>query len=234
MMLLRLVWRSLANRRVTALLTVLAVAASVALLLGVEKVRTGARESFADTISGTDLIVGARAGDVQLLLYAVFRIGNATANMTWESYQDIAARPEVAWIVPISLGRQPQGLSRARHRQRLLRALPLPARAGPRVRRGRAVRRTCSTRCWAPTWPSGWATGSATRSWSATASATCPSPITPTSRSGSRASSPGPARRSTARSTSRSRRWRRSTSTGGAARGCRGRASRPRRCAAWS
>ena len=108
-MLWRLAWRSLANRRMTALLTVLAVAASVALLLGVEKVRSGARDSFADTISGTDLIVGARAGDVQLLLYAVFRIGNATANLTWESYQDIAARPEVAWIVPISLGDSHKG-----------------------------------------------------------------------------------------------------------------------------
>ena len=108
-MLWRLAWRSLANRRMTALLTVLAVAASVALLLGVEKVRSGARDSFADTISGTDLIVGARAGDVQLLLYAVFRIGNATANLTWKSYQDIAARPEVAWIVPISLGDSHKG-----------------------------------------------------------------------------------------------------------------------------
>ena len=108
-MIRRLIWRSLVNRRVTALLTLLTVAASVALLLGVEKVRTGARESFADTIADTDLIVGARAGDVQLLLYAVFRIGNATANVTWESYQDIAARPEVAWIVPISLGDSHKG-----------------------------------------------------------------------------------------------------------------------------
>ena len=108
-MIRRLIWRSLVNRRITALLTVLAVATSVALLLGVEKVRTGARESFADTITDTDLIVGARAGDVQLLLYSVFRIGNATANMTWESYQDIAARPEVAWMVPISLGDSHKG-----------------------------------------------------------------------------------------------------------------------------
>src|SRR6185295_17966058 len=79
-------------------------AVSIALLLGVEKVRTGARQSFADTISGTDLIVGARSGSLNLLLYSVFRIGNATNNLTWTSYQDIAARPEVAWIVPLSLG----------------------------------------------------------------------------------------------------------------------------------
>ncbi len=103
-MILRLAIGSLGARALTVAMTVLAIALSVALFLGVEKVRTGAKTSFADTISGTDLIVGARSGSVQLLLYSVFRIGNATNNVTWESYQDIAARPEVEWIVPISLG----------------------------------------------------------------------------------------------------------------------------------
>ncbi|MDG1470656.1 MAG: ABC transporter permease [Ascidiaceihabitans sp.] len=95
---------SLIARALTVSITILAIALSVALFLGVEKIRTGAKASFADTISGTDLIVGARSGSVQLLLYSVFRIGNATNNLTWQSYQDIAARPQVDWIVPISLG----------------------------------------------------------------------------------------------------------------------------------
>ena len=103
-MILRLAMQSLMARALTVGMTVLAIALSVALFLGVEKIRTSARASFADTISGTDLIVGARSGSVQLLLYSVFRIGNATNNVTWESYRDIAARPEVDWIVPISLG----------------------------------------------------------------------------------------------------------------------------------
>ncbi len=103
-----MIWRlalgSLAARALTVGMTILAIALSVALFLGVEKIRTGAKASFADTISGTDLIIGARSGSVQLLLYSVFRIGNATNNMSWQSYQDIAARQEVDWIVPISLG----------------------------------------------------------------------------------------------------------------------------------
>ena len=103
-MILRLAFASLMARALTVGMTILAIALSVALFLGVEKVRTGAKASFADTISGTDLIIGARSGSVQLLLYSVFRIGNATNNVTWESYQDIAARPEVDWIVPSSLG----------------------------------------------------------------------------------------------------------------------------------
>ncbi|MEP2919176.1 ABC transporter permease [Sulfitobacter sp.] len=103
-MIARLAFSSLLARALTVGMTILAIALSVSLFLGVEKIRTGAKASFADTISGTDLIVGARSGSVQLLLYSVFRIGNATNNMTWESYQDIAARPDVDWIVPISLG----------------------------------------------------------------------------------------------------------------------------------
>ena len=109
MLLLHLTLQSLANRWLTALLTAAAIAFSVALLLGVEKVRTGAKLSFANTISGTDLIVGARSGPVQLLLYSVFRIGNATANISWESYETIASNPSVAWAVPLSLGDSHRG-----------------------------------------------------------------------------------------------------------------------------
>lgn len=109
MILLRLAIASLLSRWVTVGLTIFAIALSVALFLGVEKVRNGARTSFADTISSTDLIVGARSGSVQLLLYSVFRIGNATNNITWLTYQDLEARPEVAWMVPISLGDSHRG-----------------------------------------------------------------------------------------------------------------------------
>lgn len=109
MIILRLAWRSLLNRRVTAALTVLAIALSVTLMLGVEKVRMGTKNGFLNTISGTDLIIGARASPVQLLLYAVFRIGDATANITWQTVTDIKARPEVAWLVPISLGDNHKG-----------------------------------------------------------------------------------------------------------------------------
>ena len=109
MAIISLAWKSLVNRRFTALLTVTSIALSVALLVGVERLRTEARESFANTLSGTDLIVGARSGPVQLLLYAVFRIGDATNNISWKSYQDIAEHPKVSWTVPIALGDSHRG-----------------------------------------------------------------------------------------------------------------------------
>jgi putative ABC transport system permease protein len=72
-------------------------------------VRVNAICSFESTISGTDLIVGARSGSIQLLLYSVFRIGSATNNITWESYQDIAQQKGVKWTIPISLGDSHRG-----------------------------------------------------------------------------------------------------------------------------
>ena len=106
---LSLALRSIANRAGTALLTVLTVAISVTLFLGVEKVRHGARASFENTIAGVDLIVGARSSPVNLLLYSVFHIGDATNNITWESYQAVAGAPGVAWTVPVSLGDSHRG-----------------------------------------------------------------------------------------------------------------------------
>jgi putative ABC transport system permease protein len=106
---IQLALASLNNRRVTAFLTLLSIALSVALLLSVEKLRRDARASFSSTISGVDLIVGARSGSVQLLLYSVFRIGNATNNISWQSYQDLAQHRDVAWTVPISLGDSHRG-----------------------------------------------------------------------------------------------------------------------------
>ena len=104
MNMLALALKSILNRKFTIALTIFSIALSILLLLGVERLRNDARESFTNTISGTDLIVGARSAPVQLLLYSVFRIGNPTNNVSWESYQEIKKQRQVAWAVPLSLG----------------------------------------------------------------------------------------------------------------------------------
>lgn len=106
---LSLAFKSVRNRKMTAILTILTVAISVVLLLGVERIRTQAKSSFANTISGTDLIVGGRSGQVNLLLYSVFRIGNATNNIDWQSYQEFSQHRAVDWAIPISLGDSHRG-----------------------------------------------------------------------------------------------------------------------------
>lgn len=106
---LKLALSSIANRRLTTSLTVLSIAMSVALFLGVENVRKGARESFEGTLSQTDLIVGGRGGSLQLLLYSVFHIGTATNNITYETYEHFRNHPSVDWTIPFSLGDSHRG-----------------------------------------------------------------------------------------------------------------------------
>lgn len=102
--LLNLAWRSAWNRRFTLALTVCSIALSTFMLLGVERLRADLRSSFTSAVSGTDLIVGARTGSVQLLLYSVFHVGAATNNIRWSSVQALAQWRGVAWVVPLSLG----------------------------------------------------------------------------------------------------------------------------------
>ncbi|MEX8518548.1 MAG: ABC transporter permease [Leptothrix sp. (in: b-proteobacteria)] len=109
--LLGLAARSALNRRFVLALIVLSIALSTFLLLGIERLRNDVRENFSEAVSGTDLIVGARTGSVQLLLYSVFRIGNATNNIRWSSVQELAKYRSVAWVVPISLGDSHRGFA---------------------------------------------------------------------------------------------------------------------------
>jgi putative ABC transport system permease protein len=109
MILLRLALKSLRNRIFTSLLTVVSIALSVSLLLCVQQAKRAAQEGFTQTISHTDLIVGARSGPLQLLLYSVFNMGSATNNVSFESYQKIAHWPAVDWTIPYSLGDSHKG-----------------------------------------------------------------------------------------------------------------------------
>ncbi len=101
---LHLILKSMRHRKTGVLITIASLALGLALLLGVERIRNEAENGFIQTLSGTDLIVGARSGSVSLLLSSVFHIGNVSDNVTWETYQKIDANPQVAWTIPLSLG----------------------------------------------------------------------------------------------------------------------------------
>ncbi|MFO1330104.1 MAG: ABC transporter permease [Rubrivivax sp.] len=107
--LLAIAARSAWNRRLTLGLVAACIALAAALLLTLERLRVDVRASFAQSVSGTDLIVGARTGPVQLMLYAVFRIGGATNSISMAGAQAVAAHRAVAWTVPLALGDSHRG-----------------------------------------------------------------------------------------------------------------------------
>jgi putative ABC transport system permease protein len=104
-----LAWRSAWNRRFTLVLTMTSIALSTFMLLGTERIRKDIRDSFTSAVSGADLIVGARTGSVQLLLYAVFHVGAATNNIRWSTVQTLQQLRGIDWIIPLSLGDSHRG-----------------------------------------------------------------------------------------------------------------------------
>jgi putative ABC transport system permease protein len=109
MALIKLALRSAWNRKISLLLAIFTIAISILLLLGVDSIRKQAKQSFMNSVTDTDLIVGARGGDVNLLLYSIFHLGDASNNISYKSYTEIIARPEVKWNIPISLGDSHRG-----------------------------------------------------------------------------------------------------------------------------
>jgi hypothetical protein len=119
---------------------VLSIALATALLLSLERLRDDIRASFSLAVSGTDLVVGARTGPVQLMLYAVFRVGGATNNIQMDSVRAIEAHRAVAWVVPIALGDSHRGPRCWAPRPSTSRGLPMAigspgAGPGPRLQR---------------------------------------------------------------------------------------------------
>lgn len=102
--LLTLAMRSAWNRRFTLGLTLIVITFSMAMMLAIERLRIEVKDSFAQSISGTDLIVGPRSNPLQLILYSVFHIGQATNNMSWESAVMLSKHPAVASTIPINIG----------------------------------------------------------------------------------------------------------------------------------
>lgn len=109
MKLLKLALQSLMSRKTIFILSLASVALSVSLVLTLQNIKSASEEGFTQTISQVDLLVGARGGQLQLLLYSVFNMGNATNNVSYESYLKWKNHPQVAWTIPYSLGDSYQG-----------------------------------------------------------------------------------------------------------------------------
>jgi putative ABC transport system permease protein len=109
MMIFKIVTQSALSRKFNVILSIGIIALSTLLFLGVDKIQKGAYTSFSQSISDTDIIVGAKSSPVNILLYSVFRMGSPTQNISWKSYEKWSNNSEVEWSIPISLGDSHKG-----------------------------------------------------------------------------------------------------------------------------
>lgn len=100
---------SMRSRLVPIVLVIVALSASMALLLAVDRIQQATKNGFNQSLSGVDLVLGPGGSGLELVLYTVFHLGKPTNNITTETVSDITDDPMVEWAVPIALGDNHRG-----------------------------------------------------------------------------------------------------------------------------
>ena len=106
---IRLMIASMRSRLVPIVLVIVALSASMALLLAVDRIQQATKNGFNQSLSGVDLVLGPGGSGLELVLYTVFHLGKPTNNITTETVSDITDDPMVEWAVPIALGDNHRG-----------------------------------------------------------------------------------------------------------------------------
>ncbi|WP_067147884.1 ABC transporter permease [Pseudotamlana agarivorans] len=100
----KLSFKNMQSKALFTLLSVLAFALSIALLLGVQQIEHGLKQHTENSLGQIDLVVGAKGSPLQLVLSAVLHMDNPTGNISYTEALRMAKNPMIKTAVPISYG----------------------------------------------------------------------------------------------------------------------------------
>ena len=101
---LRWAWQFLWSRPLAAALKLLLLSLGLASITLVLLVNHQIQQAFARDLAGIDVVVGAKGSPLQLILSGVFQIDTPTGNVPLADVQTLQANPQVAKLIPISMG----------------------------------------------------------------------------------------------------------------------------------
>ena len=101
---LRWAWQFLWSRPLAAALNLLLLSLGLASITLVLLVNHQIQQAFARDLAGIDVVVGAKGSPLQLILSGVFQIDTPTGNVPLADVQALKANPQVAKLIPISMG----------------------------------------------------------------------------------------------------------------------------------
>lgn len=103
-----MIWKiSLQNIKAKALdafLSVFTLSLSIALLLGIQQLKTSFKYQKENNLGAIDLIIGAKGSPLQLVLASVLHLDNPTGNILYDEAKKISKSPLIKTAVPISYG----------------------------------------------------------------------------------------------------------------------------------
>ena len=97
-------WRYLWSRPLAASLNLLLLTLGLAAITFVLLASQQISRAFERDLAGIDLVVGAKGSPMQLILSGVFHIDAPTGNVPLAAVKELETNPQVAKVIPISLG----------------------------------------------------------------------------------------------------------------------------------
>ena len=99
-----LAFKYLVSRPLSAALNLLMLTLGLASITFLLLVSTQLDNAFERDLAGIDVVVGAKGSPMQLILAGVFHIDVPTGNIPLSAVQELRKNPQVAQLIPISLG----------------------------------------------------------------------------------------------------------------------------------
>ena len=85
-------------------LSILMLSLSIALLLGIQQLKTSFQYQMENNLGDIDLVIGAKGSPLQLVLSSILHLDNPTGNISYEEAKKIGKNPMIKKAVPISYG----------------------------------------------------------------------------------------------------------------------------------
>ena len=99
-----ILYRSLRQHALPSLVAIASIALASGLLMAVWAVKEQAQESFVNTTTTFDAVLGARGSKLQLVLNSIFHLEASPGNLPESDYLRIKRHPAVKTAIPIAVG----------------------------------------------------------------------------------------------------------------------------------
>ncbi|WP_335967088.1 ABC transporter permease [Galbibacter sp. PAP.153] len=96
--------KNIFHKPLYSLLSLISLAISIGLLIGIRQMDTSIRRHFENSTGKIDMIIGAKGSPLQLVLSSALHIDNPTGNIPYRQAKKIAKNPLIKSAVPISYG----------------------------------------------------------------------------------------------------------------------------------
>ncbi|MFT5122710.1 MAG: putative ABC transport system permease protein [Kiritimatiellia bacterium] len=102
-------WKYLCRRPLVSIMTLLSVALGTALIVAVLTLKRETHQSFEGANNVYDLVVGAKASPLQLVLCSIYHLDRPPGNIPYHRYTELKTDFRVKFAVPLGLGDNYQG-----------------------------------------------------------------------------------------------------------------------------